>query len=98
MGVLHKDVKPENILISTDRDGTSRGRLTDFGIGLVTDPERLAEAGFTVMGMTELAGEGQTPSTAGSRLYMAPEVLEGKTSSVQADIYGLGVVLPGRGG
>jgi WD40 repeat protein/serine/threonine protein kinase len=93
VGVLHKDIKPRNILISTGPDGKPQVRLTDFGIGRVTDRKRLEEAGITVLGMTETADESDSSSGAGSRLYMAPEVLEGKAGTLQADIYALGVVL-----
>ncbi|MCP3963439.1 MAG: tetratricopeptide repeat protein [bacterium] len=90
VGVLHKDVKPANVLITADRDGP-RVRLTDFGVGLITDRERLASAGITVLGMTVL---NETESAqAGTRLYMAPELVEGKAATVQADVYALGVML-----
>jgi serine/threonine-protein kinase len=93
VGVLHKDIKPRNILISTGPDVKPQVRLTDFGIGRVTDRKRLEDAGITALGMTETADESDSSSGAGSRLYMAPEVLEGKAATLQADIYALGVVL-----
>jgi WD40 repeat protein/class 3 adenylate cyclase len=93
VGVLHKDIKPRNILVRPGTDGAPQVCLTDFGIGMVTDRKRLEAAGITVLGMTEVADESESSSGAGSRLYMAPEVLEGKASSLQADVYALGVVL-----
>jgi serine/threonine-protein kinase len=93
VGVLHKDIKPRNILINTGPDGEPQVRLTDFGIGKVTDRKRLEAAGITILGMTEGVGECDFSSGAGSRLYMAPEVLEGKVASLQADVYALGVLL-----
>lgn len=90
VGVLHKDVKPENVLISKALDGSPRVRLTDFGIGRLTDTSALSEQNFTVLGMTALTEDSEG---AGTRLYMAPELLEGKPATVQADIYSLGVVL-----
>lgn len=92
VGVLHKDVKPGNILIARGPGGRLQPKLTDFGIGLVTSTEGLAEAGITVVGLTETAGADQLTS-GGTRLYLAPELVEGKPPSVQADIYALGVVL-----
>ncbi len=91
VGVLHKDVKPGNVLITVDPDGSPRAKLTDFGIAQITDRERLDRAGITVLGMTATLA-GQTPG-AGTRLYMAPEVVEGKAATVEADIYALGVIL-----
>lgn len=94
VGVLHKDVKPSNVLILKDASRGIRAQLSDFGVGLVTEKERLAEAGITVFGMTELAeGPAKLTTYGGTRLYMAPELLEGKPATLQADIYALGVML-----
>jgi serine/threonine protein kinase/class 3 adenylate cyclase len=93
VGVLHKDVKPANVLITRDADGAPRARLTDFGVGLITDSRLLADRGITVFGLTELQPGFQEPTTGGTHLYMAPEVLEGKPPTVQADVYALGVML-----
>ncbi len=92
VGVLHKDVKPTNVLIAVGGDGALQVRLADFGIGAVTERERLAAAGITVLGLTARTEE-QSSSYGGTRLYMAPEVLEGKRATLQADVYALGVVL-----
>ncbi len=93
VGVLHKDVKPQNVLIAQGGGpGQVRVQLTDFGVGAVLERQRLAAAGITVLGLTE-SGEGQPSSLAGTRLYMAPELLEGKPATLQADVYALGVLL-----
>ena len=89
VGVLHKDIKPANILIATDREGSPRIRLADFGIGLIQDRGLLQEKGITAYGLTLPASAG----TGGTHLYMAPELVEGKVGTVQADIYALGVML-----
>ena len=90
VGVLHKDVKPANVLIC-EHDGAVRVRLTDFGVGQLTDRKLLAEAGITALGFT--GTETQDPSREGTRLYQAPELLEGKPATIQADVYALGVLL-----
>lgn len=91
VGVLHKDVKPENVLVEEDREGRPRARLTDFGIGHLTERERLGANGVTALGFTQTLGT--TESGQGTWGYMAPELLEGKAPSIQADIYSLGVML-----
>ena len=92
VGVLHKDIKPANVLIAEDTHGLPKARLTDFGIGLVQDKERLLEKGITAYDFTGMmAPEGE--ATAGTHMYMAPELIEGKVASVQADVYALGVML-----
>ena len=46
VGVIHKDVKPQNVLMFQRRNEPPRVRLTDFGIGHVTSLEVLREAGL----------------------------------------------------
>jgi serine/threonine-protein kinase len=92
VGILHKDVKPENVLIRSDRDGRPRAQLTDFGIGLLTDRRQLESGGVTVMGFTESLATGEATSS-GTLRYMAPELMAGRPATVQADVYSLGVML-----
>ncbi len=90
VGVLHKDVKPSNVLIRSDSRGRPRAQLADFGIGLLTDPGRLEDAGLT---MTEASRTSEKDGSIGTPMYRAPELLEGKAATVQADVYALGVML-----
>lgn len=92
-GIIHRDVKPSNILISgtgvTPKD--VHVKLTDFGIGQLVSKEILA--GVTAEGFTQtLLGPGSSSGT-GTVLYMAPELLAGRPASIRSDIYSLGVVL-----
>jgi serine/threonine protein kinase len=91
VGVLHKDVKPANVLVGREMDGTVRVRLCDFGVSVLTDEARLLSVGVTAAGMT--AAPGAPSPDAGTRLYMAPEVIEGKDPTTAADVYALGVML-----
>ena len=88
VGVLHKDLKPANVLIYESGDGTPRVRLTDFGSGTLTDPARLAEWGITRIGSLHTL-----QSVSGTPLYLAPELLLGHSPTVQSDLYALGVML-----
>ena len=93
VGVLHKDVKPANILIRQPEGELPQAILCDFGIGLITDSDALVEHNITQLGITEALAGNVTTVRTGTRRYMAPEVLEGKNPTIQADIYALGVVL-----
>lgn len=92
VGVLHRDVQPGNILIIAGRDGRPRAQLSDFGIGLIVDRERLASTGITVLGMT-LTMEEAEALEATTQLYTEPEVADGEEASEPSDVYALGVVL-----
>ncbi|AKJ04555.1 Serine/threonine protein kinase [Archangium gephyra] len=92
VGILHKDIKPANVLVHTQPGGAPSIRLTDFGIGLLTDPGVLEARGITAHGFTTADGPGADPG-AGTPRYLAPEVMTGQHPTLQADIYSLGVLL-----
>ena len=93
VGVLHRDMKPGNLLIHTNQNGELQVRVCDFGMGVLTDEERLQSAGITVLGMTRGLGQTELATTSGTVLYNAPELTEGKAPTIPADVYALGVVL-----
>jgi non-specific serine/threonine protein kinase len=90
IGVLHKDLKPANVLIAGDA-ADPEVRLADFGSGRALEPERLAALGITRLGMTENPADGDT--TSGTLFYLAPELIAGGAATVGADLYALGVML-----
>lgn len=94
VGVIHRDVKPSNVLVEERKDGAIQVRLTDFGIGELTDREALDRIGITAAGFTRTSSTltGLSSQT-GTRLYMAPELIAGRPPSIQSDIYSLGVLL-----
>jgi eukaryotic-like serine/threonine-protein kinase len=87
-GVLHRDVKPSNILLPPEPEGAAKNggdldftpRLTDFGLAKVLEEG----ADLTTTGVVM-----------GSVPYMAPEQAEGRQAAVgpATDVYALGVIL-----
>ncbi|MFT3713946.1 MAG: serine/threonine-protein kinase [Archangium sp.] len=78
-GVVHRDIKPDNLFVTVDGDGREQIKVLDFGIArrLTAEDSAKTRAGM-VMG---------TPS------YMAPEQAAGRPVDARADVYAVGVVL-----
>ena len=76
--VVHRDLKPGNILVTSD----GRVRLLDFGIAKLIEPDTTENATLTDLGVHVL-----TPD------YAAPEQVYGEPITTATDVYSLGVVL-----
>ena len=92
VGVLHKDLKPANVLVAQLADGEEQIKIADFGSALLLEPSRLEALGITRLGLTQTAAL-ESSSLSGTLLYLAPEVFSGKPATAQSDVYALGVML-----
>lgn len=90
--LLHKDLKPTNILVAAAADGTPHIKVADFGSASLLVPERLSALGITNLGFT-VTGPARGEALAGTAMYVAPEVLSGQVPTAASDVYGLGVLL-----
>jgi serine/threonine protein kinase len=86
LGVVHRDIKPGNILLTTDEQGQETAKVLDFGIAKLREAAGDANSGMTMTGMV-----------VGTPLYMSPEQFMGKKGDGEidgrTDLYSLGVVL-----
>jgi hypothetical protein len=76
-GVVHRDLKPHNVMLTRDARGNEIPKLIDFGLAKLVGAGSLTRAG-------QLIG---TPS------YMAPEQIAARPIDVRSDVYALGCVL-----
>jgi len=78
-GIIHRDVKPGNLMIvgGPVGGGEMTVKLTDFGIARAIEQTRITQVGSVV----------------GTAAYLAPEQVRGEEATPATDVYALGVVL-----
>ena len=91
LGVLHKDIKPANILMSESPEGVTP-LLTDFGSSHLMQKDILAEHGVSPLGMS-VSFDALPSSAGGTLMYLAPEVWAGGSPGIRSDVYALGIML-----
>jgi serine/threonine protein kinase len=78
VGLVHRDLKPDNVLLVLTRDGGDLVKVVDFGIAKAADDEseKMTKTGHVI----------------GTPDYMSPEQFAGDTVDGRSDIYSLGLV------
>jgi len=94
-GLVHRDVKPENLILTPDSELkiVDLGLARPFGeVGGGSSPSA-SGSGHPSSGLSSSGGRSSSIRLAGSVAYAAPEMLRGEPSGPRSDLYALGIVL-----
>jgi CheY-like chemotaxis protein len=80
LGIVHRDVKPANVVLHRDADGKETVKVVDFGIASIDDD--VGTAGRTTVGRI-----------VGTPIYLAPERILGRAYDGRVDVYAVGMML-----
>lgn len=82
-GLVHRDLKPESLVISTDSQGQPEVKVIDFAFAKMAGP-RLAKRLTTKLNLL--------PQAPGTPAYLSPEQFRGEEADRHSDIYSLGII------
>ena len=85
-GVVHRDMKPENVFLQRTPDGEEVVKIVDFGIAQLRTNEEAA-AGASKRRLT------RTGMIFGTPEYMSPEQAAGKHADLRSDVYAVAIIL-----
>ncbi|MBV8759270.1 MAG: serine/threonine protein kinase [Deltaproteobacteria bacterium] len=84
LGLVHRDFKPENVIVARDSRGFEQPRIVDFGVAILRDQMRESS------GEQRLTTDGMV---VGTPHYMSPEQVRGDAVDGRSDLFALGIIL-----
>jgi tRNA A-37 threonylcarbamoyl transferase component Bud32 len=87
-GVVHRDLKPDNIFLTTGEDGLCV-KILDWGVARTQDSAHMRRDSDSGLATPRLTSDGLV---VGTPLYIAPEQARGLPADARSDVYALGVV------
>jgi serine/threonine-protein kinase len=81
-GLVHRDLKPDNVIVARDDHGAEQPRIVDFGIAALTTDDAIQGGRLT-----------ETGTLLGTPVYMAPEQARGERVDARVDLFALGVMM-----
>jgi eukaryotic-like serine/threonine-protein kinase len=83
MGLIHRDLKPDNVILTGGDIADEVARIVDFGVAVLRAPDESVEGGrLTASGMI-----------VGTPQYMSPEQAKAERTDHRTDLYALGVMM-----
>jgi serine/threonine-protein kinase len=94
LGIVHRDFKPENIIIHADEEGGEQVKVVDFGIAKILGELELTGVGSPSAGLVPIEASSSVTNTAvGTPYYMSPEQVQDVSRlGPAADIWAFGIV------
>ncbi len=81
VGLVHRDIKPDNLMITPLRSGEDFVKVLDFGIAQMVDVSESTDP------------HGRRGEICGTPAYMAPEQIRGEKATPRSDLYSCGLIL-----